>query len=212
MHLIIRFISKVLGSELGLELNLSKCEVFAFGGDTSSRRVALEKVLFVSSAIHVTPKEELSLLGCPLLDDAIEPALAAKTAQVKLLTSRLQLIHPQQALYLRKKCLSIPKLLYVLRCCPAWRFGSGLAIFDEVIRASLSRITNTAMIDEVWRQASLPVSYGGLGIRKTVEIALPAYLASIYSVERVASVIVPTTSWDAVKSEPEESWREAFWL
>ncbi len=42
-----------------------------------------------------------------------------------------------------------------------------------------------------WRQVSLPVSLGGLGIRRTEELALSAYLASIHSVASLVSDIFP---------------------
>ena len=46
------------------------------------------------------------------------------------------------------------------------------------------------MTEPVWRQASLPVAKGGLGLRRAEEIALSAYLASIFSAKRLVSLMV----------------------
>ncbi|XP_055355715.1 uncharacterized protein LOC129601040 [Paramacrobiotus metropolitanus] len=58
-----------------------------------------------------------------------------------------------------------------------------------MIRECLSAITNVNITDVNWVQASLPVAEGGLGIRSIEKLALPAFLASAYSVTRLATEI-----------------------
>ncbi|KAL7668206.1 hypothetical protein ACOME3_008918 [Neoechinorhynchus agilis] len=55
-----------------------------------------------------------------------------------------------------------------------------------MVKASLEKILNTQLSDEAWRQASLPVSPGGLGIRKAADISLPAYLGSYVASRKIA--------------------------
>ncbi|GAV01250.1 hypothetical protein RvY_11990 [Ramazzottius varieornatus] len=55
----------------------------------------------------------------------------------------------------------------------------------------MSEITNTGMSSGPWRQATLPVSLGGLGIRRTEEVVLPAFLASLHSVQQLVLTILP---------------------
>ena len=43
---------------------------------------------------------------------------------------------------------------------------------------------NVKITDNVWDQASLPTKMGGLGIRKTTELSLSAYLSSVTSTEQ----------------------------
>ena len=105
-----------------------------------------------------------------------------------------------------KNCLGLPKLLYVLRCSPAWRVPEALEEFDESIRVSLSAITNTEMDEKTWRQATLPVSLGGLGIHRTEEIALPAYLASIHSVQQLVFTIFPDSDLDNAVEQSLSRW------
>ena len=52
-------------------------------------------------------------------------------------------------------------------------------MYDDLLRSVLSSITNVSMKKEsVWFQATLPVAMGGLGIRRAVQLAPSAFLAS----------------------------------
>ena len=87
--------------------------------------------------------------------------------------SRLNLIDPHQAFVLLKNSFAIPKLTYLLRSAPAYHHVDLLQEFDKMLRDSMSNITNIEFSDEAWTQACLPSPSGGLGIRKSVDIALP---------------------------------------
>jgi len=45
------------------------------------------------------------------------------------------------------------------------------------VNAAIDSITNSALFDKQWIQASLPVKDGGLGIGRVSSLALPAFLA-----------------------------------
>ena len=49
-------------------------------------------------------------------------------------------------------------------------------MYDNALREILSQVTNTLLKegDSAWRQATLPVRLGGLGVRRAVEVALLA--------------------------------------
>jgi len=53
--------------------------------------------------------------------------------------------------------------------------------FDKLLRSAVGRITNSALSDIQWLQASLPIKLRGLGIRRVTSLAIPAYLASAAS-------------------------------
>ena len=65
---------------------------------------------------------------------------------------------------LLKNAFSIPKLSYILRASPAYQHVAALEAFDSILKGALSAITNVEMDNHVWRQASLPVGLGGLGV------------------------------------------------
>jgi hypothetical protein len=54
-----------------------------------------------------------------------------------------------------------------------------------------SCLLNICLNEVQWLQASLPISKGGLGIRKITDICLPAFLSSIYGAEYLVSNILP---------------------
>ena len=51
--------------------------------------------------------------------------------------------------------------------------------YDDVIRHTLEVILNVDLSDVIWKQATLLVSSGGLGVRLAVELALPSFLSSV---------------------------------
>ena len=86
---------------------------------------------------------------------------------------------PHQGLTLLKNSFSIPKLQYILRASPAYKCGDALHEFDELIRSTLSQITNVRINEKSWSQASLPFRFGGLGLRQAVDVSLLAFVCSL---------------------------------
>ncbi|OQV21862.1 hypothetical protein BV898_04076 [Hypsibius exemplaris] len=78
---------------------------------------------------------------------------------------------------------------------------------DTVICTSLSTITYTNMTEEMWRQATFTVIRGGLGIRQTVELSFPTYLASAHSVYHPMQQIFPGVDLDDATVEPTRRWK-----
>ncbi|CAG9814103.1 unnamed protein product [Phaedon cochleariae] len=78
-----------------------------------------------------------------------------------------------------------------MRCSQTWPRKKELSDLDDILRSCLVSITNTNLDDQAWTQASFPVNKGGLGIRRTEELALPAYLASVHSVAGLVTSIIP---------------------
>ena len=122
------------------------------------------------------------------------------------MTSRLRILPAHQALFLVKNCLGIPKMMYVLRCSPTFRCPAALAKWDETMRVALCCLTNTQLTADLWIQASLPVSKGGLGIRRVTDIALPAYLASVHRSRMLTEQIVPEIEYDPLAEEVAAKW------
>ena len=103
------------------------------------------------------------------------------------------------SLFLLRNVLSAPRLMYLLRTAPCT--GSPeLEKFDTVLRESLSRTLNIDLDDERWIQASLPVRWGGLGIRSVVSLAPSAYLASVASTKDLTASLLPVRLRDTADS------------
>ena len=71
----------------------------------------------------------------------------------------------------------MPKLLYILRTSPCAN-NPLLHEIDRILRAGFESILNIQLSDEQWKQASLPVHMGGLGVRSTCILAPSTFLES----------------------------------
>ena len=141
--------------------------------------------------IRVRP-EDMKQLGAPILKGpAIDKALSIKVGDLIRAVSRLIQLQAHDGLTLIRNCVSMPKLLYILRTSPS----SGnhlLEKFDMVLREGLTQILNIDLDDTQWSQANLPVNAGGLGIRSAVKLAPSTILASAASTLSLQNLILPS--------------------
>lgn len=157
------------GKEIGLQLNDKKCELFS--------KVAVPNNQTFENFIHLSTSEA-ELLGAPLnAGTAMDLALSRRCDDLARAITRLGSIAAHDALVLLKASFSAPKLLHTIRASPCSGHPA-LEKFDGLLRKSVSAITNTDLTDVQWIQASLPVRYGGLGIRRVSLLAPSAFLAS----------------------------------
>lgn len=175
-----------VGPTIGLILNEEKCEIIT--GDVN---VVATLQAVMPNIRHIQCCEAV-LLGAPIGDDtAIDTVLSSKLAVFNLLASRLKSLNAHDALFLLKNCFSIPKLLYLLRCAACYK-SSLLTDYDDVIRRTLNAILNIDLSDFIWKQATLPVSSGGLGVRLAVDLALPAFLSSVNGASELTLRLLPS--------------------
>ena len=108
---------------------------------------------------------------------AMNQALDARCTDLNRALDGFPLISAHDGLVILKYSISTPKLMYTLRCSPA--FGHCLLDgFDRNLRLGLSRLANVQVDDLNWVQASLPVKDSGLWIRSVGLLAPSAFLAS----------------------------------
>lgn len=98
-------------NQIGLDVNGQKCElIHVNSSDIASREITETLFREVIPDIKIAPAERSTVLGAPISAQAIPEALAGKIDDLKLMTSRLSVIEPHQALTLLKNCFAIPKL------------------------------------------------------------------------------------------------------
>ena len=90
-----------------------------------------------------------------------------------------------------ENCSSMPKLLYSLRCAACYT-SDVLPQYVDIIRLTLKAILNVDLTDNIWSQATLPVSSGGLGVHLAVDLALPAFLSSVNGAVEVTIQLLPS--------------------
>ncbi|CAI5980243.1 unnamed protein product [Closterium sp. NIES-65] len=136
----------------------------------------------------VAAVDGIRVLGSPI--GTREYGRRSLRATLRTMASPLTLIgklHPQHALLLLSRCVS-RRISYLLRTTPAdtlplveWRDWS-----EELLWTALKAAKIHAPVDEldqslVWRQATLPVCLGGLGLIDPLSEAPAAYLASSHA-------------------------------
>uniref|UniRef100_A0A8D9A679 Uncharacterized protein n=1 Tax=Cacopsylla melanoneura TaxID=428564 RepID=A0A8D9A679_9HEMI len=109
---------------------------------------------------------------------------------MKRMFGRLKQLNSHVAYFLLKNCFNIPKMTYVLRTSPMWKFPDYLNEIDREIKSTLESLLNLKLNDSQWDQTTLPIKYGGIGIRKASDICLPAFLSSANSVKPLMSDIL----------------------
>jgi hypothetical protein len=121
----------------------------------------------------------------------LRSALVLKGAlQVENLLNKAELLNRHVAYTLIKNCLFIPKFNFLLRTTPFWKFSNYVNSIDSSLKSCLERILNLRLTDLHWRQSTLPIRFGGLGIRRISDICLPAFLSSINGVKKLVSLLL----------------------
>ena len=103
----------------------------------------------------------------------------------------LELIEPHKAFFILKNCLSIPKLIYLLRSAPCFKCKEEPEVFDTAIKTNMEKICNVSFGDENLSQASLPIRHTGLGLLFAADLSLPWFLSSSHACK---GLVKPFTS------------------
>ena len=175
--------------KLGLHLNNSKSEIIC-RDDTVRGTI----ITALPGAMVVEP-EKTCLLGSPLGDVAsISASLDEKVQALSVMGARFSHLSAQDSLILLRHSFAIPKLRYLLCTAPCF-LSNSLELYDSTLRSIVSSVTNTPLVQDenAWRQASLPVRLGGLGVRCAVQVAPSAYLASTAATAELVSIVLPST-------------------
>ena len=128
------------------------------------------------------------------------------------MVERLKQIESHEALFLLRHCFGIPKLIYFLRTAPCFMKNDILEEIDDIIKNSLISILNIELPERAYQQATLPIAYGGLGIRLATDIAVVGYLSSVCASAPMVQNLLPQSFSHTY--DKDEFWESAFskWL
>ena len=115
---------------IGLEVNGSKCELTILNDSMPEVTEALFRGLF--PGVRVVEACDLSLLGAPVDIQGITGTINEKREALERMSSKLDVLNPNQAFVFLKDAFAIPKLQYVLRASPAYLCREELRIFDRL--------------------------------------------------------------------------------
>ena len=127
----------------------------------------------------------ITVLGAPVgYDGFLKEGLRAKVEKVRQLTALLPLLRdPHSEFVLLRSCLSLPKVMFLLRALDTSGFGDLLEEFDLITRDATSRILGKPVSNVQWEQAKLPLSMGGLGLRAAADHAPVAHAVSLLTAQ-----------------------------
>lgn len=169
---------------IGLTLNHNKCEVLGPPEAIAAWNVS-------GLAFARPPLSDSTLLGSPTqAGPGVDAALASKSVDLRTMLSRLSLLSSHAALFLLRNAFAIPKLLYLLRTAPC-SDSSELLNYDDLLRGALSSLLNVELTTAAWDQASLPLRWGGIGVRSAHRLAPSAFMASAAGAAELLSQILP---------------------
>merc|ERR1712218_364938 len=125
----------------------------------------------------------IRLLGAAVGDRSFtHQQLAAAIQKIKLLTAELPRLECSMSQYcLLRSTLSLTKFAYLLRTVNTSAHRELLEDFDFIQREALNELLGTAINHTGYDQAALPVSAGGLGLRKSIDHHNVAFTASVCS-------------------------------
>jgi hypothetical protein len=173
---------------LSQEIRLNKCETFCCSGETDLK--VIKEFQNLAPGIKICDREGLSLLGSPNFDQGFKNTVAKIIITVENLLNKAELLNRHVAYTLIKNCLFIPKLNFLLRTTPFWKFSNYVNSIDSSLKSSLERILNLRLTNLQWRQSTLPIRFGGLGIRRISDICVPAFLSSINGAKKLVSLLL----------------------
>ena len=152
--------------QIGLKLNQSKCEVSILSSPTTTvYNNTLARVRQTMPHITETLSHRLTLLGAPLGVEGLNDSLSKCSRKVELICDRVQTLDSHWALFFLTRYASAPRLSHMLRSSPAYLEPRTLDTIDALIRDTLVKCINVQLPGNTWSQATLPLRFGGLGVR-----------------------------------------------
>ena len=168
--------------QIGLKLNQSKCEIPILSSPTTiAYNSTLARVRQKMPNITETLSNRLTLLGAPLGVAGLNSSLSKCSRKVELICDRVQTLDSHWALFFLTRYASAPRLNHMLRSSPAYLQPDILDTIDALISDTLVKCINVQLPGNTWSQATLPLRFGGLGVRSVADLALPCYISSINS-------------------------------
>eukprot|EP00435_Cladocopium_sp_Y103_P070389 s101_g35.t1 len=145
------------------------------------------------------------LLGAAIGDDAFVPARRGNRAAQAgdFLDAVGELEDPQVALRLLRASAGFARMLHSIRCNTPAPQTLALDMFDGMVRRRFGDFTGLHPSTLQWKQISLGLAHGGLGLRSTLTHDPAAFLASLSSTLASASELDAGFSIDEAKASPE---------
>ena len=112
-------------------------------------------------------------------------------------------------LHLLRSCLSLCKLNHIIRTVPGFKINDVLIQFDSGLHHSLEALSSSSVSDLAWKQTTLPVHLGGLGLR---EAPSAAFVGSCNSSRQLSLRFLNDSAFVPVHEENDWTRHSSFCL
>lgn len=177
---------------IGLTVNCQKCELTRLDDTQAAANINIPAL----PDAHTVPLHSLSLLGAPIHTEGLTDALEDATQSSRRMIERVDGISSHLAFFLLSRYSVVPRCTYLMRAAPTYLAPEILRRIDDTIRTAISSICNIDLPEESWIQASLPTRLGGIGIRRTEDVALPAFISSMSATQELVGQITSRSNDD----------------
>ena len=195
-------------AEIGLVINPQKCEIIVPSYPRVDVKVSKLQQLLPGAT--VLSDAHRTILGAPLSEAAATRVLEEKKTDLERMIHRLGYMDAHTALFLLQRSIWLPKLQYLLRAAPLYKQQNMLAALDLALKHGLTDLLNVQFDESNWEQAVLPTRLGGLGLRRTADIALPSFISSFHRCHQLLLRILPPSYHGPVANERQQLVSE--WL
>ena len=161
----------------GLKLRLPKCS--AWSRSISVDHPCMFRGLAGDGKVQ-TPEDSFTLLGAPIGFSHFEAqeCLSSVKSSESFFDHLTDLPSLQIAMLLLRHC-ACPRIQFLLRTVPATSTGEAAWSHDDQVRTTLAALLGEEELsDSQWRQASLRLAVGGLGLGSARRDRIAAYLGS----------------------------------
>ncbi len=117
---------------------------------------------------------------------------------------------PQVELHLLRSCLSLCKLNHIIRTVPGFKINDVLIQFDSGLHHSLEALPSSSVSDLAWKQATLPVRLGGLGLREASRSSSAASVDSCNSSRQLSLRFLNDSAFMPVHEENDWTQHSSF--
>ena len=153
----------------------------------------------------VRSSDGITVLGAPVgWREFVREKFIDKIEKVRQITELLHhLRDPHSEFVLLRSCLSLPKVMFLLRALDTTEHRDLLDSFDSITRGALCRILGSPVTDHQWGQAKLPVAMGGLGLRAAGDHASVAHATSLLSSHSMILKLLKRSEEDNLPNLPQ---------
>ena len=157
-------------NEIGLKLNVSKCEIYnPKQSDHGCKEIS---------------SENFELLGAPITPSAIDNCLQLRLDNFAKIIAKLRNLPSHHSFSVLRSSVGVCRLMSTLRSSPCIN-SPIIDAFDSKLKEALQSILNVQLSDCSFRQATLPVKMGGMGLSDAKYHTASAFLASFYTVKHL---------------------------